>query len=590
MKIHYACWLTFLCCTFSTVFYGQIPCDPNGNVIIYSNYDGGYLNINVDDNIPNLKIGILSYEPSQVTFSGTYAGNITEVRFITFSPGTGGNFHCNNNITTSTVTGVNPNIVSIVGPQSATLPDPNGNPNIICSYDCANTNSGGCNTAQQVQHYFQTYFSGNYRKHFTQYGCWCGTYDISQVLSNCCGAPVSSGNAPPVITPSNPFFCQGGSVNLTASGYSSYSWSPATGLNTTSGPNVTASPSTTTTYTVTSNGPCGVATAQVTVTVIPPAVVPITVVPPSATICDGDTITLTASGVNSFTWSPATGLSGTSGSTVSAFPSTTTTYTITGNDPCTTATGSVTITVNPSQNIPMTITPPSDTICPGGQVTLSVPGNFTNVLWTPGGSLNTTSGNTVIATPGVTTTYTATGNDNCNTGTGTSTIVVLNAPNPTAAFTNTINGFTVNFTNISTGGTTYAWSFGDGNTSTVFSPSHTYLNPGTYSVTLIVSNACGSDTITREVTVPNTTGLPGTDLMQSIPVYLQGNQVGSIAIPLHAKDLTTQLMDMKGRTLYSGILNTTSISIDQFSLSAGIYVLQITDGDNNGYRLKIRIQ
>jgi hypothetical protein len=43
-------------------------CDPTGNWILFANYDGGNLNIVVDQNIPNLKIGICTYEPVNVTF------------------------------------------------------------------------------------------------------------------------------------------------------------------------------------------------------------------------------------------------------------------------------------------------------------------------------------------------------------------------------------------------------------------------------------------------------------------------------------------------------------------------------------------
>jgi hypothetical protein len=49
-------------------FYaGAQVCNPNGNIIIFSNYDGGFLNINVDVDIPNLKIGVVSYEAVEVT-------------------------------------------------------------------------------------------------------------------------------------------------------------------------------------------------------------------------------------------------------------------------------------------------------------------------------------------------------------------------------------------------------------------------------------------------------------------------------------------------------------------------------------------
>ena len=54
------------------------------------------------------------------------------------------------------------------------------------------------------------------------------------------------------VSPSTPTaICTGNSTTLTASGASTYSWSPATGLSATTGATVTASPTTTTTYTVT---------------------------------------------------------------------------------------------------------------------------------------------------------------------------------------------------------------------------------------------------------------------------------------------------------------------------------------------------
>lgn len=58
------------------------------------------------------------------------------------------------------------------------------------------------------------------------------------------------------------------------------------------------------------------------------------------------------------------------------------------------------------------------------------------------------------------------------------------------------------FINTSLGGSTFQWSFGDGNTSSLPSPSHLYAEPGLYEVTLIISDplTCNlSDTLSQEI-------------------------------------------------------------------------------------------
>ncbi|MGE0636859.1 MAG: HYR domain-containing protein, partial [Bacteroidia bacterium] len=76
-------------------------------------------------------------------------------------------------------------------------------------------------------------------------------------------------------------------------------------------------------------------------------------------------------------------------------------------------------------------------------------------------------------------------------------------PLPVAAFNWFASGSVVQFTNQSTNGTSYAWDFGDGSTSTEQNPVHTYAAGGTYTVTLVVTNACGTDTITWTIDTNN---------------------------------------------------------------------------------------
>ena len=168
----------------------------------------------------------------------------------------------------------------------------------------------------------------------------------------------------PVVTASpDVVICNGTTSTLTASGATFYQWSPSGSLNSSSGSSVSASPSSTTAYTVigTDINNCSSQTSViVTVNQIPAIVVS-----PGAAICQGDMVTLTASGGNSYSWSPPAGLDTTSGASVVAAPSGTTTYTVTGTDFNTCHNiASVMVSVNSL---------PSVQVTPGG--TLSICGN-----------------------------------------------------------------------------------------------------------------------------------------------------------------------------------------------------------------------
>ena len=159
------------------------------------------------------------------------------------------------------------------------------------------------------------------------------------------------------VSPAAPAVCGGGGTVLTASGASTYLWSPATGLSSTTGASVTANPATTTTYTVSGTNANGcVNTTTVTVTVR--SAFAITVSPSSTSICEGGSVTLTAAGAVSYAWSPPDGLSAVNTASVSASPSVTTTYTVTGSDAsgCTSTT-QATVNVNavPVLTSPLTL-------------------------------------------------------------------------------------------------------------------------------------------------------------------------------------------------------------------------------------------
>ena len=185
----------------------------------------------------------------------------------------------------------------------------------------------------------------------TYYRCYLtcsfsGIADTTAVYT----ALVTNSTAPVVtVTPGNVNYCAGSTPpTLTASGAATYSWSPATGLNTTLDSQVTAAPGSTTRYTVTGTDLSGCSgTAQATVNVRPAPVLTVTASPD--TVCAGDSVTLTASTtgfVNPavYTWSPDSIV----GASVKVAPATVTLYKVVLTSNGCPATDSIWVYANPA--------------------------------------------------------------------------------------------------------------------------------------------------------------------------------------------------------------------------------------------------
>ena len=208
---------------------GAQVCAGTGNLMLYTNYDGGIININVDQNIPNLKIGICTYEPVQVTISGAFVGNVTQVLYAGYNS-TQNNNNCNQGNFITSITGVPANIVDIQTIPQANLQNPNGYPFIICAYQCDTIGSqGGCNTVDQVVSYFVQQTGGNLYAHHIQYNCWLNTtFNVSAGGTCCITAPGLQGPTPLAnFTVDNDTICQGECLSFTNSSVdaTSYQWS-----------------------------------------------------------------------------------------------------------------------------------------------------------------------------------------------------------------------------------------------------------------------------------------------------------------------------------------------------------------------------
>lgn len=284
-------------------------------------------------------------------------------------------------------------------------------------------------------------------------------------------------------------------LNASAPGATTFSWSPGTGLSSTSISNPMASPSTTTTYTVTAMDAVG-CTGTDTVTVgVHPA--PFVDAGFGAGICPGDNIQLFGSGAGSYSWSPAASLDDNTLSTPTATPATTTTYTLTVTDGigCTAADTATVIVFNvPADAGPYT------NICIGNSTTLNASGGV-SYSWSPATGLSATNIPNPVATPAVTTTYTVmvTDNNGCSKS-DTVTIQVNAYPIVDAgAYSQICSG---NSTTLgASGGTAFAWSPTSGlSDTTIFNPVASPTTTTTYSVIVTDASGCSSnDTVTVQV-------------------------------------------------------------------------------------------
>ena len=318
------------------------------------------------------------------------------------------------------------------------------------------------------------------------------TYTVTGITNGCsstANVTVTVNPIPNVVANGAATICSGSGTNLSVSGATTYSWLPSTGLNSTTSTNPTANPTTTTTYTVTgtANG-CSNSTT-VTVTVNP---APSVTASGTTTICAGSGAPLLASGANTYSWSPAIGLSNNLIANPTASPATTTTYIVTGTTNGCSNTASVTITVNP---IPNVIATGTTTMCAGNGTGISASG-ATTYSWSPASGLNSTTSANPSANPTSTTTYTVTGTTNGCSNTANVTVTVNPIPTITAGGTATIcEG--INTSLSATGATSYSWSPATGlNDSHISNPIASPTTTTTYTVTGTTNGCSNSANVT----------------------------------------------------------------------------------------------
>ncbi len=395
--------------------------------------------------------------------------------------------------TTSAVCTGNPINLNASGGTNYTWSGPNG-------FSSSNQNPTVTGTS--------TLSSGVYNISVSNTVTGCSTNTLVNVLVN--GLPIFNASA------TNNSVCTNGAINLTSNAIGTINWTGPASYNAV-GANQTLNNANTTnagnyTISVTDGNNCS-SNLTVSVFVYPLSLVTASAGVTSNTFCTGNAINLfgitTASlylwnGPNSFVSSNQNPTLNNAQTNAAGMY----TLTVTDANGCT---NTATTTVNVNQT-PSLISSTNPLTCSGQSVVLSA--NFgagVSVNWYSDLSLTSTlqaNSNTYSPTFGGFGTYTFYAQGVLNGCTSSITPITANYYNVVAGIaSSTLSGPTplaVNFTNTSIGVTTgniINWNFGDGNTSTVYSPNNTFVNTGTYTVVLSVSNGLCSDADTIVINV-----------------------------------------------------------------------------------------
>lgn len=304
-----------------------------------------------------------------------------------------------------------------------------------------------------------------------------GNYSVSISTNTNCftGSVVKSltiNPSPTLIVPGSSSVCSGSAITLSVTGASTYSWNvgPTSSV-------VTFTPASTQIYTVTGTSSASCTSVAFATVVVQPTP-QLTISPTSMSVCAGQSSTITASGAATYSWN--------NGNTLASFslsPTTSTLLTVVaGSTANCTASGSVSITVNPVPVI--NINTPSTLICMGNTLT-AIASGANSYTW------NTGSTNSVlIANPISSVIYTVTGSSlNCLS---TKTVGFAVYMNPIVGITGNTNvclGSSVTLT--ATGANTFTWSNGATASTITVSPS----GFTTYSVTGAFASTGCSNTI-----------------------------------------------------------------------------------------------
>lgn len=314
----------------------------------------------------------------------------------------------------------------------------------------------------------------------------------------------------------------------------------------------------------------------------------ITVTPNTATVCSGASVgaKLVATGALTYSWSPTTGLSSSTGDTTYALPTVSTFYTVTGIDAkgCPgTRNFAVQVTAGPT----VTISAKDTMACEGDSVQFTAtvapvggpPPTYT-YLWSNG----VITAAAYVKAIGATSVYQVSVKSSvgCETKVSKTLLGVLK---PKAAYKITITGRKVSFEFTGTNATSVHWYYSDGNESSILKPTYTFGADGTYNVILVATNPpCKTDTAIIKVTVTTAASSVKNQVLAGLKM-MPNPASDQAVITFNGIENAMQvlILDATGRMVYqsqpSKVNGAQGLVIPTANLATGIYQVRIKSKD-----------
>ena len=155
------------------------------------------------------------------------------------------------------------------------------------------------------------------------------------------------------------------------------------------------------------------------------------------------------------------------------------------------------------------------------------------------------------------------------------TIQIAVNPNPDVNFTvSPISNFQFQFNSASQAGTDHVWNFGDGNTSGLLNPVHTYSQAGAYVAELTVTDANGCTSAFAQTVQTQTANLDWAELPE-MRVFPNPFENTFTLICDGCEDCTASVTTLDGRNVFGLNLLSRESLIDMSGFSAGVYFIRI---------------